>query len=197
MAKQLRDLIEGDLHHVSPRDDIEQFHPLTHFGTSKAAFQAGKYKNRADNAEGRPSTHYKVRINKGNVLKLRGDSGEHTPSSILYSLTHTGHISHDEYLHHHEKIKELDHKHGGDTWSKPSLQAKEYAANVIRSKGFHTLEYKNHFEHPGSKSYMITHPSQVTVRDKHVGVKAEVPDSPRYTERREKLYAKWRKQAGN
>lgn len=184
MARRLKEIIESFLHHVSPSNH-DEFHSLSHFGTSKAAFQAGRSKNASGNASFRPANHYKVKLNKGNVHKLSHDSGEHYPHGIVDQLHKEGVFSAAERNTHSRALDDIHQKHGVSRWTSHP-EAKQYVGDAIRKKGIHTLEYKNSHEHPGSKSYIITHPSQVTVVKKHTGIKTEQPSSPRYVDRLKK-----------
>ena len=179
MTKLLRDILsEVDrtghevLHHISPHD-IDSFHPLSHFGTYKAAKQIGSQLHRSEvsdkssyNASHRDRYHYKARlINKGTTHHMSGDAGSHTPSDLIHSLHHEGVFNRSEVNHHFNNLQKIHRETGGSDDS-PHHKALEYAANAIRSKGIHTLSYKNEYEHAGQKSYITTHPDQVHVLSK-------------------------------
>jgi hypothetical protein len=156
------------VHHISPHD-IDKFHPLTHFGTYKAARAVGSqlHVNDIEREFGHPSPeererfHYKARlVNKGNTFHLSNDGSlSHTPDTLIHHLRRDGVLSHDEANNHLKHVVGLMSKHKTPN----SQEAKEYVGNVIRSQGIHTLSYVNDIEHPGNKSYIITHPNQVHV----------------------------------
>jgi hypothetical protein len=155
------------VHHISPHD-ISEFHPLSHFGTYKAARAVGSYTHgselRKEFGKGydsgpmyRNRFHYKARlINKGNTFHLNRDEGDHSFHGILSDLSKAGHMTPEEVEHHTAESEKF----------KTHKEASTYIANAIRSKGIHTLSYTNEFENPGKKSYIITHPNQVHILKK-------------------------------
>lgn len=136
------------VHHISKTDkDISgHFYPLSHFGTANAvrAVATGVH-------ESKPQRIYSVRIKLGNVVHLNTDPGSHTAYEIVRLLHHERHITKRE-------ADELqDHMDGhADCDSALSHQL------AVKHK-INTISYTNGFEHPGSTSYIITHPSQVRV----------------------------------
>lgn len=141
------------VHHVSSsKKDFSKFRPMSHFGNASAARSiAREIPNTSDDDNPRIH-HYSSRIHLGKVHDLPDDhddneGGEdHNPRSIARVLQSQGVISKDEAS---------DRKH---TKNHASI------ARLLRSKGIHTLRYKNNVE--GGHSYIITHPSQVRVLSK-------------------------------
>jgi hypothetical protein len=175
--KRLRDILSEvnqngheTVHHISPEPNIDHFHPLSHFGTYKAARQVGSYANArkpeeiSDNADYRERTHYKARLSPGNIHHLNGDGGEHGNLDLLSQLHHSGLFSKEEHNQHYTAIQKIHKEDGTNDYSGTrNMRATQYMANAIRSKGVHTLAYRNAFEHTGKKSYIITHPNQVHI----------------------------------
>lgn len=161
-------LLEGKnniLHHMNNINNIDKFHPLSHFGSYYAAKNVGSQLHGSEistdkeNVPYRDRIHYRVRfLNKGKIFHLPEDIVNHEPHALIDALHKHGLFSNKEKEQHISKIHHLYNKHGYN-----SIESKEYVGNAIRDKGFHTVSYKNEFEHPGSKSYIITHPSQVHI----------------------------------
>jgi hypothetical protein len=151
--KLLRDILEQAaktghevVHHISPHD-IDKFHPLTHFGSYKAARQVGTYVHRDEwqnekhpGPEYRNRYHYKARlVNKGNTFHMKSDGQmDHTPDRLVRFLHREGVFNDAERDQHITHLNQLASKHKNDS----TLEAKEYAAKAIRDKGIHTLSHK-------------------------------------------------------
>lgn len=137
------------VHHVSPsQKDFSTFRPMSHFGSAAAARSIAKAVS--DMLDNPRIHHYSARISLGKVHELPDDHdgyGEtHSPDSIARVLHKQGIISREE-------ASEPTH-----TRNHASI------ARLVRSKGIHTLRYRNNIE--GGHSYIITHPSQVRILSK-------------------------------
>lgn len=175
MAKQLRQIVENKnwkpenddesevLYHVSPHD-FTQFRPFSHFGTSYAARTIADQSYDSDFNKHEKTHNYTVRLKMGKVLDANIDLAHHGfefdhPTAYATVLHREGHIDHRDHTRLQEKLK-----------AEPELVKQyELLANHVRKMGYNTIRYTNHMEDEGSKSYVITHPSQVRILKKTYG----------------------------
>lgn len=146
------------VHHVSPHN-FNEFKPLSHFGSHEAARDIGRQiKSDTENftqdgfgykkPEDGKLKYYSARIKLGNVAHVSDTQEDHIPA-ISHELHTNGHISKED----HEHIK------GNPT--------KENLLHILKKNNINTISYNNEFEgNKPSKSYMITHHSQVRVLKK-------------------------------
>ena len=147
-------------YHSTPHK-FKEFRTLSHFGSKKAAqdryndlSQNGYYDSEDSIGIGPAKkiskiTNYKAHIDLGNTLHLK-DEEQLDHMAILGQMKKKGIITPEE----HSKIYK----------NNKSANRTKFATDVaklIRSKGYHSITYENEFEDPGSKSYIITHPSQI------------------------------------
>lgn len=124
-------------------DDINQFRPLTHFGTEKAAHDRMDYKK---NKNGKI---YKVQLDIRNPFTIKDFPGIHYDRVYAFELRDKKKISQEEM----EAITMLQDP------------AKLRAALIAKVKelGYDGFVYKNRYEDKGNISYVILDPRQVKV----------------------------------
>jgi len=141
---------ESELVHHTASASFNKFKPMAHLGTANAARARavtklyGSYKN-INNPH--PVNHYVGRIKLGKTMTIQ-DTGADHEYDILDALVRKKHAKQSHV----------------DNFKKKNFGYKDYPARVakfVRSKGVHTIKYKNEYEDPGSTSYIITHPKQV------------------------------------
>lgn len=206
--KRLREILnEGTpqtghevVHHISPFDiKNDDFHPLSHFGTYKAARTVGsqthhdeyiKHGEGATKQEYRERFHYKARlVNHLKTVHLDEDPLEHTPMYFVHALRRAGVFSDEEAQKHSDNLSTLHREHG----SPNHIEAKQYVADAAREKGVGMISYTNDVEDKGKKSYVITHPNQVKVLKKTpIEVKNSIlPKDNRTPVRKRNTEIKW------
>jgi len=154
-------VLEESLYHVSQKD-IKHFEPLTHFYSREGAI-ANAYLSWVndgdevdDNGDSLPYYIYKVKVYPGNSVEIADGIGYHDAQSNLEDVYHGKHISDQEYKEAKDIMDSL-----------PYEEHKHVVANLLRNKNIHSLKYKNTYEDVGHISYIITHPSQVKILEKH------------------------------
>lgn len=153
---------EEVFHHVTNVPFEGKFKAFSHFGTEKAALARGARINQ-DNPDVTSFDHYKVRINKGKTVEIP-DPIVHKPHNIAKSVYQEGHIDKNQFKKLHTEMSSVD----------SDDEKHKILANFLRDNGIHTVSYRNKVEHPGSMSYMITHPKQVEVIDKKENAKLDL-----------------------
>ena len=124
-------------------DDINQFHPFTHFGTEKAAKDRMTYKKIKD------GKIYKVDLDIKNPLTIKDFPGIHYDRLYAFELRDKGLISQEEM----EAITMLQDK----------AELRKALLNKLNELGIDGFVYKNKYEDKGNISYVIVDPSQVKV----------------------------------
>lgn len=166
--KKLRDIIESKyqaqdeeselVHHVSSHE-FSEFKPLSHFGSREVARDIGHaiyrdtkgftqdgfgYKKPPDGK----LKYYSARIKLGNTVHI-SDVVEDYPPAISGELHNHGHISKED----HDYVQKNPNK--------------ESLLHVLKKNNINTISYDNEFEgDKPSKSYIITHQSQVRILKK-------------------------------
>jgi hypothetical protein len=135
------------VHHASDQD-FDQFRPLSHFGTANAA-RARAVSNSSNASQ--PKNLYTARIKLGKVAHIVDNGDNHSPESILHGLHMAGHVTAAHYDKYYDKMRSAT-SHADKT---------KIVLDVLKKRKINTIAYKNRVEDPGSRSYMITHPSQV------------------------------------
>jgi hypothetical protein len=150
---------ESEVVHHASNSDFTEFHPLSHFGTANAARARAIYDTEPED-EGKkrtkPKNLYTARIKLGKVAHIADTDDEHTPITILDSLHDAGHIdkaSHREYTTAMHKLHTDEDR-------------KAVLLNALKKHKINTISYNNTVEDPGSRSYIISHPSQVRLLQK-------------------------------
>jgi hypothetical protein len=146
------------VYHSSPTNDTQRFHPLTHFGTQRAArARASEVRDLEGLDINHEYHHYAVRLRLGNVAHIE-DSAEHSPLDILHGLHSAGHITKNEK---NQAERDMERANNGTHPIHPHDH--DVLMGLLKKKNIHTLSYTNHHEHRGSTSYMITDPKQVRI----------------------------------
>lgn len=101
--------------------------------------------------------YYTTRLKLGNVAHIEDVQDDHFPT-IAQELHNKGHISKED----HQSVIDANKIDAGN-----GNTAKETLLGVLKKNNIDTISYNNEYEGDGtSKSYMITHPSQVRVLKK-------------------------------
>jgi hypothetical protein len=137
------DAIDEEIAYHGTTDDIAEFHPLSHFGTEKAAKDRMTYKKIKD------GKIYKVDLNIKNPLTIKDFPGIHYDRLYAFELRDKKLISQKEM----EAITTIDDK----AELRKALLAK------LNELGIDGFVYKNKYEDKGNISYVIVDPSQVKV----------------------------------
>jgi guanosine-3',5'-bis(diphosphate) 3'-pyrophosphohydrolase len=124
-------------------DDIAEFHPLSHFGTEKAAKDRMTYKKIKD------GKIYKVDLNIKNPLTIKDFPGIHYDRLYAFELRDKKLISQKEM----EAITTIDDK----------AELRNALLTKLKELGIDGFVYKNKYEDKGNISYVIVDPSQVKV----------------------------------
>jgi hypothetical protein len=154
---------ESEVVHHSSFDNFDKFHPLSHFGTHKAARERHstlKFGYPEDYDHLKPVT-YTARLKLGHVVDLPDVDADHSLYGIAHQLHSAGHISEKQRDHLHNTLKGLGDK-------------SHQFGHELNKMGINTMRYENEAEDPGSKSYIITHPDQVRILKKSVGAKINI-----------------------
>lgn len=134
--------------------EIDQFYPLTHFGSLSAAL--GRMKDKKMGT----GRIYQVTLDIKNPATIKDlKSVSHGPIATTHALTGKKNVfSHEEML---------------DIVTHPDLDIMDFAANkqatmkkliaALQAKGFDSIKYINKVEDPGHTSYIILDPAQVNV----------------------------------
>ena len=125
--------------------NITSFRPLTHFGSLKSAHDRMAYKK----IKGKI---YQVELDINNPAVIKDFAGVHAPTQFAFALKRAKIISEDEML----TVTTLA--------GQPEKQT-PILVDLISSKGYDGLAYRNRYEDKGHISYVILDPSQVKIID--------------------------------
>ena len=125
--------------------DITSFRPLTHFGSLTAAKDRIAYKK----INGKI---YKVDLDIQNPAIIKDFPGVHYPTQLAFGLRGAKIIDQEEML----TVTTLS--------GKPEQQT-PILINLLKSKGYDGIAYKNRYEDKGHISYIILDPSQAKIVD--------------------------------
>ena len=139
--------------HTSNTPGIKDFHPLTHFGTSKAA--RARIYDRGPKARAAKHASYTVRLKLGKGAKISDEGTDHSLNELADLLHKHGHINKKE----HDALKRKVSYNSTENLE----NKKAHIVNALKSKGYDHMYYINTVDDPGSKSVIITHSSQVRV----------------------------------
>jgi hypothetical protein len=137
------DTIDEEIAYHGTTDDIAEFHPLSHFGTEKAAKDRMTYKKIKD------GKIYKVDLNIKNPLTIKDFPGIHYDRLYAFELRDKKLISQKEM----EAITTIDDK----------AELRNALLTKLKELGIDGFVYKNKYEDKGNISYVIIDPSQVKV----------------------------------
>jgi hypothetical protein len=137
------DAIDEDIAYHGTTDDITEFHPLSHFGTEKAAKDRMTYKKIKD------GKIYKVDLDIKNPLTIKDFPGIHYDRLYAFELRDKKLISQKEM----EAITTIDDK----------AELRKALLTKLNELGIDGFVYKNKYEDKGNISYVIVDPSQVKV----------------------------------
>jgi hypothetical protein len=135
--------IDEEIAYHSSIDDITAFHPLTHFGTEKAAKDRMIYKKYKD------GKIYKVDLDIKNPLTIKDFSGIHYDRYYAFELRRLNLISQEEM----EAITRIEDK----------ADLRKALLDKLKELGIDGFVYKNRYEDKGNISYVIVDPNQVKV----------------------------------
>lgn len=135
--------IEEEIAYHGTVDDIQQFHPFTHFGTEKAAKDRMEYKKIKD------GKIYKVDLDIKNPLTIKDFPGIHYDRLYAFELK-------DKRLISQEEMEEI-------TFTQDPKELRNKLLNKLNELGIDGFVYKNKYEDKGNISYVIVDPSQVKV----------------------------------
>ena len=135
--------IDEEIAYHGSIDDITAFHPLTHFGTEKAAKDRMTYKKIKD------GKIYKVDLDIKNPLTINDFPGIHYDRLYAFELRRLKLISQEEM----EAITTID----------DNQELRKALLNKLKELGIDGFVYKNRYEDKGNISYVIVDPSQVKV----------------------------------
>jgi hypothetical protein len=137
------DELEEEIAYHGTTDDIAEFHPLSHFGTEKAAKDRMTYKKIKD------GKIYKVDLDIKNPLTIKDFPGIHYDRLYAFELRDKKLISQKEM----EAITTIDDK----------AELRKALLTKLNELGIDGFVYKNKYEDKGNISYVIVDPSQVKV----------------------------------
>jgi hypothetical protein len=135
--------IEEEIAYHGTTDDIVEFHPLTHFGTEKAAKDRMTYKKIKD------GKIYKVDLDIKNPLTIKDFAGNHYDRVYAFTLR-------DKKLISQEEMEFI-------TTENNPQELRKRLLDKLRDLGIDGFVYKNRYEDKGSLSYVIVDPRQVKV----------------------------------
>ena len=135
--------VEEEIAYHGTVDDINEFHPFTHFGTEKAAKDRMEYKKIKD------GKIYKVDLDIKNPLHIKDFPGIHYDRQYAFELRDKGLISQEEM----EAI----------TFIQDKQKLRKALLNKLSELGIDGFVYKNKYEDKGNISYVIVDPNQVKV----------------------------------
>ena len=137
------DNIDEEIAYHGTTDDITEFHPLSHFGTEKAAKDRMTYKKIKD------GKIYKVDLDIKNPLTIKDFPGIHYDRLYAFELKNKKLISQEEM----EAI----------TFIQDKAELRKALLAKLNELGIDGFVYKNRYEDKGHISYVIVDPSQVKV----------------------------------
>lgn len=135
--------IDEEIAYHSSIDDINAFHPLTHFGTEKAAKDRMTYKKYKD------GKIYKVDLDIKNPLTIKDFPGIHYDRYYAFELSRLKLISQEEMT----AITHIQDK----------ADLRKALLDKLKELGIDGFVYKNKYEDKGNISYVIVDPNQVKV----------------------------------
>jgi hypothetical protein len=135
--------VDEEIAYHGSTDDITEFHPLSHFGTDKAAKDRMEYKKIKD------GKIYKVDLDIKNPLTIKDFPGIHYDRLYAFELRDKKLISQKEM----EAITTIDDK----------AELRKALLTKLNELGIDGFVYKNKYEDKGNISYVIVDPSQVKV----------------------------------
>ena len=135
--------VEEEIAYHGTVDDIQQFHPFTHFGTDKAAKDRMEYKKYKD------GKIYKVDLDIKNPLKIKDFPGIHYDRLYAFELRNKKLISQEEMA--------------AITTTQDPKELRSKLLKKLKELGIDGFVYKNRYEDKGHTSYVIVDPSQVKV----------------------------------
>jgi guanosine-3',5'-bis(diphosphate) 3'-pyrophosphohydrolase len=135
--------VDEEIAYHGTTDDIAEFHPLSHFGTEKAAKDRMTYKKIKD------GKIYKVDLDIKNPLTIKDFPGIHYDRLYAFELRDKKLISQKEM----EAITTIDDK----------AELRKALLTKLKELGIDGFVYKNRYEDKGNISYVIVDPSQVKV----------------------------------
>jgi hypothetical protein len=141
--QEIEQEVEEEIAYHGTTDDIAEFHPLTHFGTEKAAKDRMTYKKIKD------GKIYKVDLDIKNPLTIKDFPGIHYDRLFAFELRDKKLISQKEM----EAITTIDDK----------AELRNALLTKLNELGIDGFVYKNKYEDKGNLSYVIVDPSQVKV----------------------------------
>ena len=115
--------------------NITRFRPLTHFGSETAARDRMAYKKIKGQI-------YQVKLDIKNPAVIKDFAGVHSPTQFAFALKNAKIISQDEMM-------SVTRFTGNNEKSAPAL------IELLQSKGYDGLAYKNRYEDRGHISYVI------------------------------------------
>jgi hypothetical protein len=137
------DNIDEEIAYHGTTDDITEFHPLSHFGTEKAAKDRMTYKKIKD------GKIYKVDLDIKNPLTIKDFPGIHYDRLYAFELRDKKLISQKEM----EAITTIDDK----------AELRKALLTKLKELGIDGFVYKNKYEDKGNISYVVVDPNQVKV----------------------------------
>ena len=141
--QEIEQEVEEEIAYHGTTDDITEFHPLSHFGTEKAAKDRMTYKKIKD------GKIYKVDLDIKNPLTIKDFPGIHYDRLYAFELRDKKLISQKEM----EAITTIDDK----------AELRKALLTKLKELGIDGFVYKNKYEDKGNISYVIVDPSQVKV----------------------------------
>ena len=150
--------VEEEIAYHGSVDDINQFHPFTHFGTEKAAKDRMEYKKIKD------GKIYKVDLDIKNPLTIKDFPGIHYDRLYAFELKNKKLISQEDM----EAI----------TFIQDKAELRKALLAKLKELGIDGFVYKNRYEDKGNISYVIVDPSQVKVLSVEPATEAVSEASP-------------------
>lgn len=137
------DDLDEEIAYHGTTDDINEFRPLTHFGTEKAAKDRMTYKKIKD------GKIYKVDLDIKNPLTIKDFPGTHYDRLYAFELK-------DKRLISQEEMEDI-------TFTQDKDELRQKLLKKLNELGIDGFVYKNKYEDKGNISYVIVDPSQVKV----------------------------------
>ena len=138
-----REEVDEEIAYHGTADDINEFHPLTHFGTEKAAKDRMLYKKIKD------GKIYKVDLDIKNPLTIKDFPGIHYDRLYAFELK-------DKRLISQEEMEDI-------TFTQDKSELRKKLLAKLKELGIDGFVYKNKYEDKGNLSYVIVDPRQVKV----------------------------------
>ena len=138
-----REEVDEEIAYHGTTDDINEFHPFTHFGTEKAAKDRMEYKKIKD------GKIYKVDLDIKNPLKIKDFPGIHYDRMYAFELR-------DKNLISQEEMEDI-------TFTQDPAGLRKKLLAKLQELGIDGFVYKNRYEDKGNISYVIVDPKQVKI----------------------------------